>query len=75
VFADDETSLVLPADPGGYFRTSNFPPTDVDLALGHVSCFGHTLEWSRTRQATIRALLPDGSEPPVTRAPIALPPP
>ncbi len=75
VFADDEASVVLPADPGDYFRTSVAPQTDINLALGHVSCFGHTLEWSTTRRATIRALLPDGSEPPVTRAPLALPPP
>lgn len=69
------TSIVVPADPGDYFRTPVLPPTAIDLALGHVSCFGDTLEWTADKQATIHALQPDGSEQPVTRAPVLLAPP
>lgn len=70
-----KTSIVVPADPGAYFHTPLVPPTDVDLALGHVSCFGDTHEWTVDKVATVHALLPDGSEQPVSRAPVVLAPP
>lgn len=70
-----KTSIVVPADPGDYFHTPLAPPTDVDLALGHVNCFGDTLEWTVDKIATVHALLPDGNEQPVSRAPVVLAPP
>jgi hypothetical protein len=73
------TSVIVPADPTAffsYYTAPRTPPvTDVDLALGHVNCFGHTLEWTSDKQATILALWPDGSEQPVTRTPVRLAPP
>lgn len=75
----DTTSVVVPSDTREFFHSAphddEAPLRDVDLALGHVSCFGHTLEWTRDKHANIYALWPDGSEQPVTRAPLRLTPP
>ena len=46
------------------------------LALGHANCFGPTFDWRGGAVfATVLALLPDGSEQPVTAAPLLLDPP
>lgn len=43
------------------------------LALGHANCFGQTFDWrGGAIFATVLALLPDGSEQPVTAAPLLL---
>lgn len=76
--ADRTTSVIVPADTTEFFRApiaDSEPVHDIDLALGHVSCLGDTLEWSRGQHARIYALWPDGSEQPVTRAPLHLDPP
>lgn len=73
--AAHKASIVLPAEPDDYFRAPSAASTDIDLALGHVSCFGDTYEWTADKLATIHALQPDGSEPQVTRAPVVVAPP
>jgi hypothetical protein len=50
--------------------------TTASLALGHANCFGPTFDWSGGAVvATVLALLPDGSETPVTATPLAIDPP
>jgi hypothetical protein len=47
-----------------------------NVALGYASCFGDTFDWSGGAVvATVVALLPDGSQQPVTDTPLALDPP
>lgn len=75
--SDRTTSVVVPADTAAFFHAAapDLPQRDIDLALGHVSCLGHTLEWTRAKHVDIYALWPDGSEQSVTRAPLRLTPP
>jgi len=64
-------SVYLPSSPLAFFGSK--PVASADLRLGYMNCFGETYEFpTSTMWAEIRALLPDGSEPVVTAAPIAV---
>lgn len=67
------TSVYLPSAPGAFFGRSLSPITTADLRLGFLNCFGETFQFSTTPVwGEIRALLPDGSEPVVSAAPVQI---
>jgi hypothetical protein len=66
-------AFVVPRSMGLFFRrASSGPPPDVNVELGFSNCFGDTFDWAGSVIADVFALLPDGSEQRVTRAPVAI---
>jgi hypothetical protein len=66
-------SFAVPRAMGTFWESASSSMPPVDLELGQANCFGGTFEWSATGMvAEVRALLPDGTEQPVTNKPIAI---
>lgn len=73
-FADPKKlqSVYLPSSPRAFFGAPIGSST-ADLRLGFLNCFGETYTFTTTTMlAEVRALLPDGTEPVVTPAPISV---
>jgi hypothetical protein len=70
--------LVVPSHMRHFFERQDKPnPADSDeIELGFINCFGPTFVWQgKPIEVEVFALFPDGSESPVSRAPMRVEPP
>jgi hypothetical protein len=67
--------VVLPRSMSAFWDQS-VNESEVALELGYSDCYGDTFDWKRGPVVLqVRAMLPDGSEQPVTATPLAVAPP
>ena len=71
--AGQRSSVVLPGHVRRFWTEDRRPPGRPKVELGHLDCMDHTLVWPGPRiWVGVWALLPDGSEVPLTDEPIPL---
>jgi hypothetical protein len=66
-------AFVVPRSMQLFFgRPASGAIPEVNVELGYADCFGETFTWAGAVVANVFALLPDGTEQPVTSAPILI---